>query len=66
MDIDFANVWKAVGWTDFANVSELPTFGKMLRKMMASLFAFSEMNFLFLRRNSARLWVFITTAILML
>jgi hypothetical protein len=23
MDIDFANVWKAVGWTDFVNVSEL-------------------------------------------
>jgi hypothetical protein len=20
-DIDFANVWKAVGWTDFVNVS---------------------------------------------
>jgi hypothetical protein len=23
MDIDFANIWEAVGWTDFANVSEL-------------------------------------------
>jgi hypothetical protein len=23
MDIDLANVWKAVGWTDFANIFEM-------------------------------------------
>jgi hypothetical protein len=69
MDIDFANVWKVVGWMDFVNVSELG-FRDLTIQFLCTLIeendgiSFHGMNTPFLGRNSACFWVFITTAIL--